>query len=52
MSQRPQHGGAGYTLIGHHEIMSPLLYAMILETFEHIGESRLRKVTCHGGIAR
>jgi hypothetical protein len=35
--QRPtQHGGAGYTLIGHHEIMLPLLYAMILETFEHI----------------
>jgi hypothetical protein len=34
--QRPtQHGGAGYTLIGHHEIMLPLLYAMILETFEH-----------------
>ena len=35
--QRPtQHGGAGYTLIGHHEIMLPLLYAMILETLEHI----------------
>ena len=33
--QRPtQHGGAGYTLIGHHEIMLPLLYAMILETLE------------------
>jgi len=35
--QRPtQHGGAGYSLIGHHEIMLPLLYAMILETLEHI----------------
>ena len=35
--QRPtQHGGASYTLIGHHEIMLPLLYAMILETLEHI----------------
>jgi len=33
--QRPtQHGGAGYTLIGHHEIMLPLPYAMILETLE------------------
>jgi hypothetical protein len=33
--QRPtQDGGAGYTLIGHHEIMLPLLYAMILETLE------------------
>jgi hypothetical protein len=33
--QRPtQHGGAGYTLIGHHEIMLPLLYAMIRETLE------------------
>src|SRR4030095_10175781 len=29
-----QHGGAGSTLIGHHEIMLTLLYAMILETLE------------------
>jgi hypothetical protein len=36
--QRPtQHGGAGYTLIGHHEIMLPLLYAMILETLKSEG---------------
>jgi len=36
--QRPtQDGGAGYTLIGHHEIMLPLLYAMILETLESKG---------------
>lgn len=36
--QRPtQHGGTGYTLIGHHEIMLPLLYAMILETLESEG---------------
>ena len=36
--QRPtQDGGAGYTLIGHHEIMLPLLYAMILETLESNG---------------
>jgi hypothetical protein len=36
--QRPtQAGGAGYTLIGHHEIMLPLLYAMILETLESKG---------------
>jgi hypothetical protein len=35
--QRPtQHGGSGYTLIGHHEIMLPLLYAMILETLEQV----------------
>jgi len=35
--QRPtQHGGAGYSLIGHHEIMVRLLYAMILETLEDI----------------
>jgi hypothetical protein len=33
--QRPtQDGGAGYTLTGYHEIMLPLLYAMILETLE------------------
>jgi len=36
--QRPtQDGGVGYTLIGHHEIMLPLLYAMILETLESKG---------------
>jgi hypothetical protein len=36
--QRPtQDGGTGYTLIGHHEIMLPLLYAMILETLESKG---------------
>jgi len=36
--QRPtQDGGAGYTLIGHHEIMLPLLYALILETLESKG---------------
>ena len=36
--QRPtQDGGAGYTLIGHHEIMLPLLYAMILEALESKG---------------
>jgi hypothetical protein len=33
--QRPtQDGGAGHTLTGHHEIMLPLLYALILETVE------------------
>jgi hypothetical protein len=26
--------GYGYTLTGHHEIMLPLLYAMILETLD------------------
>jgi hypothetical protein len=30
--RRPtQEGGRGYTLTGHHEIMLPLLYAMLLE---------------------
>ena len=38
--QRPtQDGGAGYTLTGHHEIMLPLLYAMILETLESEGSN-------------
>jgi hypothetical protein len=33
--RRPtQEGGRGYTLIGHHEIMLPLLYAMILEALD------------------
>ena len=33
--RRPtQDGGRGYTLIGHHEIMLPLLYAMIVEALE------------------
>lgn len=32
--RRPtQDGGRGYTLIGHHEIMLPLLYALLLETY-------------------
>ena len=29
-----QDGGAGYTLTGHHAMMLPLLYAMLLETLE------------------
>jgi hypothetical protein len=33
--RRPtQDGGLGYTLIGHHEIMLPLLYAMVREAIE------------------
>jgi hypothetical protein len=33
--RRPtQEGGRGYTLIGHHEIMLPLLYAMILDAID------------------
>lgn len=32
--RRPtQHGGRGYALTGHHEIMLPLLYALIIEAF-------------------
>lgn len=35
--RRPtQDGGRGYTLIGHHEIMLPLLYAMIVEALEPV----------------
>ena len=33
--QRPtQDGGRGYTLTGHHEIMLPLLYAMLLQAMQ------------------
>ena len=33
--RRPtQEGGRGYTLTGHHEIMVPLLYAMLLQAME------------------
>ncbi len=33
--RRPtQDGGHGYTLLGHHEIMLPLLYTMILESLD------------------
>ncbi len=41
--QRPtQEGGCGYNLIGHHEIMLPLLYAMIVESLME-GKQELRR---------
>ena len=33
--QRPTHdGGEGYALVGHHEIMFPLLAASVIEALE------------------
>jgi hypothetical protein len=33
-----RHGGRGYNLVGHHEIMFPLLAAAILEFLENKGD--------------
>ena len=38
--RRPtQDGGRGYTLTGHHEIMLPLLYALLLQAMQGISNT-------------
>ena len=42
--QRPTlEGGEGYSLVGHHEIMFPLLASMVIEDIEKKTEDRSQK---------